>query len=46
MMRVMKIGIIGSGMIGATVGKLWADAGHEVFFASRHPEELPWRTDW
>jgi len=36
----MKIGIIGSGMIGATVGKLWADAGHEVFFASRHPEEL------
>jgi predicted dinucleotide-binding enzyme len=36
----MKIGIIGSGMIGATVGKLWADAGHEVFFASRHPEQL------
>jgi predicted dinucleotide-binding enzyme len=36
----MKIGIIGSGMIGATVGKLWADAGHDVFFASRHPEGL------
>ena len=36
----MKIGIIGAGMIGSTVGKLWVDAGHEVFFASRHPEEL------
>ena len=40
MIRTMKIGIIGSGMIGATVGKLWADAGHEVFFSSRHPEQL------
>jgi len=36
----MKIGIIGAGMIGSTVGKLWVDAGHEVFFASRHPNEL------
>ena len=27
-------------MIGSTVGKLWVNAGHEVFFASRHPEEL------
>lgn len=36
----MKIGIIGAGMIGSTVGKLWVDAGHEVKFASRHPEEL------
>jgi predicted dinucleotide-binding enzyme len=36
----MKIGIIGAGMIGSTVGKLWVDAGHEVRFASRHPEEL------
>jgi len=36
----MKIGIIGAGMIGSTVGKLWIDAGHEVRFASRHPEEL------
>jgi predicted dinucleotide-binding enzyme len=40
MMRRMKIGIIGSGMIGATVGKLWLEAGHEVFFSSRHPEQL------
>jgi 8-hydroxy-5-deazaflavin:NADPH oxidoreductase len=36
----MKIGVIGSGMIGSTVGKLWIEAGHEVQFASRHPEEL------
>jgi predicted dinucleotide-binding enzyme len=36
----MKIGIIGAGMIGSTVGTLWVEAGHEVFFASRHPEEL------
>jgi predicted dinucleotide-binding enzyme len=36
----MRIGIIGAGMIGSTVGKLWIDAGHEVRFASRHPEEL------
>ena len=27
-------------MIGSTVGKLWTEAGHEVRFATRHPEEL------
>ncbi|WP_209400469.1 NADPH-dependent F420 reductase [Pseudozobellia sp. WGM2] len=36
----MKIGIIGSGNIGGTLGKHWAQAGHEVLFSSRHPEEL------
>jgi predicted dinucleotide-binding enzyme len=36
----MRIGIIGAGMIGSTVGKLWVEAGHEVRFASRHPEQL------
>jgi len=36
----MKIGIIGAGHIGGTIGALWAQAGHPVFFASRHPEEL------
>jgi len=35
-----KIGIIGSGHIGGTVGGLWAKAGHPVFFSSRHPEQL------
>ena len=36
----MRIGIVGAGKLGSTVGKLWVDAGHEVRFASRHPEEL------
>lgn len=36
----IKIGIIGSGRVGGTIGELWAKAGHKVFFSSRHPEEL------
>jgi len=36
----VKIGIIGSGNIGGTVGTLWVKAGHAVLFSSRHPEEL------
>jgi 8-hydroxy-5-deazaflavin:NADPH oxidoreductase len=36
----MHIGIIGAGHIGATVGKLWAKAGHSVLFSSRNPEQL------
>ena len=36
----MRIGIVGAGMIGSTLSKLWADAGHEVRLASRHPENL------
>jgi 8-hydroxy-5-deazaflavin:NADPH oxidoreductase len=36
----MRIGIIGSGGIGGTVGTLWAKAGHEVLFSSRHPDQL------
>jgi hypothetical protein len=36
----MKIGIIGSGKIGATLGKIWAETGHEVYFSSRHPSQL------
>jgi len=35
-----KIGIIGSGNIGGTLGTLWVKAGHQVLFSSRHPEEL------
>jgi 8-hydroxy-5-deazaflavin:NADPH oxidoreductase len=30
----MRIGIIGSGKIGGTVGELWVKAGHEVMFSS------------
>ncbi len=36
----MKIGIIGSGMMGSTLGRLWAKASHEVRLSSRHPEAL------
>ena len=36
----MKIAIIGSGRIGGVVGKLWAQAGHQVRFSSRHPDRL------
>jgi predicted dinucleotide-binding enzyme len=36
----MKIGILGAGMIGGTVGRLWHRAGHEVCFGTRHPGQL------
>jgi predicted dinucleotide-binding enzyme len=36
----MRIGIVGAGMIGSTVARLWVNAGHEVLLASRHPETL------
>ena len=36
----MRIGIVGAGMIGSTMAKLWADAGHDIRLASRHPAEL------
>jgi predicted dinucleotide-binding enzyme len=35
-----KIGVIGSGKIGGTIGGLWVKAGHPVLFSSRHPEQL------
>jgi predicted dinucleotide-binding enzyme len=36
----MKIGIVGAGKIGGLLGTLWSRAGHDVMFASRHPESL------
>ncbi|GAB3589416.1 NAD(P)-binding domain-containing protein [Angustibacter peucedani] len=36
----MRIGILGSGNIGSALGRSWARAGHEVLFASRHPDRL------
>jgi 8-hydroxy-5-deazaflavin:NADPH oxidoreductase len=36
----MRIGIIGSGSMGSTLGKLWSQAGHDILYSSRHPEEL------
>lgn len=34
----LKIGIVGSGRIGGTLGGLWVKAGHEVMFSSRDLE--------
>jgi 8-hydroxy-5-deazaflavin:NADPH oxidoreductase len=34
----MRIGVIGSGMIGSALAELWVKAGHEVTLSSRHPE--------
>src|ERR1700742_4692001 len=35
-----RIGVIGAGHIGSTIGSLWVKSGHPVMFSSRHPEEL------
>jgi len=35
-----KIGVIGSGNIGSTVGRLWVKSAHQVLFSSRNPENL------
>ncbi|MDB5923681.1 MAG: hypothetical protein JWN13_2617 [Betaproteobacteria bacterium] len=36
--RKLKIGVVGSGRIGGTLGGLWVKAGHEVMFSSRDLE--------
>jgi predicted dinucleotide-binding enzyme len=36
----MRIGVIGAGSLGGTVGRLWVRAGHEVLFPSRHPDKI------
>ena len=36
----LRIGIIGTGHIGGTLAKHWAEAGHELVISSRHPEKL------
>ena len=36
----MRIGIIGSGTMGGAIGLLWAEAGHQILFASRNPDQL------
>jgi 8-hydroxy-5-deazaflavin:NADPH oxidoreductase len=37
--QTMKIGIIGSGNMGRSLGLLWAEQGHEVFFGARTKEK-------
>jgi 8-hydroxy-5-deazaflavin:NADPH oxidoreductase len=34
----MRIGIVGSGNVGGTLGSVWVKAGHEVMFSSLHIE--------
>jgi NADPH-dependent F420 reductase len=36
----MKIGILGAGNMGGTLGRLWAELGHEVFFGLRDAESV------
>src|SRR5271167_4331316 len=36
----LKIGMVGAGREGSALGTLWAKAGHQVMFSSRHPEDL------
>jgi predicted dinucleotide-binding enzyme len=38
--QALKIGVIGSGRIGSTLGALWAKAGHEVMFSDRDAEQV------
>ncbi len=35
----MKIGIIGAGNVGGTLGKAWARKGHQVFFGVQRPQD-------
>ena len=35
-----RIGIIGSGAMGGPMGLLWAEAGHEILYSSRNPDQL------
>ncbi|ANN80654.1 NADPH-dependent F420 reductase [Bordetella flabilis] len=35
-----RIGVIGAGNVGGTVGGLWVRAGYSVMFSSRHPDTL------
>lgn len=34
----MKIGTIGTGNMARSLGILWAEKGHQVFFGSRDPD--------
>ena len=38
--RSLRIGIIGSGSMGGPIGRLWADAGHQIVYSSRNPQQL------
>ncbi|HVR98639.1 MAG TPA: NADPH-dependent F420 reductase [Thermoanaerobaculia bacterium] len=35
----MRIGVIGAGSVGGTLGRRWAQRGHEVMFGVRNPQD-------
>lgn len=35
----VKIGILGTGRVGGTLGRRWSEVGHHVFWGTRYPEE-------
>jgi hypothetical protein len=38
--RALRIGIIGAGTMGGPIGLAWAQAGHQVLYSSRNPDQL------
>jgi len=35
----MRIGIVGAGKVGSTLGRRWADCGHDIVYGVRNPED-------
>ena len=38
--RTMRIGLIGAGAMGGPIGLLWAEAGHQILYSYRNPDQL------
>ena len=38
--RALRIGIIGAGSMGGPLGRLLAEAGHQIIYSSRNPDQL------
>ncbi|SHE71725.1 hypothetical protein SAMN05444392_102506 [Seinonella peptonophila] len=34
----MRIAVVGTGHMGGTIGRRWAEAGHQIMFGSRNPQ--------
>ena len=39
----MKIGIVGAGKVGSTLGRRWAECGHDIIYGVRNPEDAKHR---